>query len=160
MSFPSAKRTISDHSPQDPMSPAAILAPVFVQVLLTFVLLVWTGRARFAAARAGAVRLKDISLGERAWPGPVQQVSNAFANQFELPVLFYVLTGLALATRQADPLFVGLAWLFVLTRIVHAGIYATSNVVIRRFQAFLAGAMVLMAMWLIFAARILLAPAA
>ncbi|AWB25471.1 hypothetical protein DA075_31795 [Methylobacterium currus] len=139
------------------MSPKAVLAPVFVQVLLTFCLLLWTGRARFAAARAGQVKLGDISRGERSWPAPVQQVSNAFANQFELPVLFYVLTGLALATAEADHLFVGLAWLFVLTRIVHAGIYATSNVVIRRFQAFLAGALVLMAMWLIFAVRVLLA---
>lgn len=139
------------------MSPKAVLAPVFVQVLLTFVLLLWTGRKRFATARAGQVKLKDISLGERTWPAPVQQVSNAFGNQFELPVLFYVLTGLALATQKADHLFVGLAWLFVLTRFVHAGIYATTNVVIRRFQAYLAGAITLMAMWLIFAAKILLA---
>ncbi|KMO14255.1 MAPEG family protein [Methylobacterium platani] len=139
------------------MSPKAVLAPVLVQVLLTFCLLLWTGRKRFAAARDGQVELKDISLGERTWPAPVQQVSNAFANQFELPVLFYVLTGLALATAKADALFVGLAWLFVATRIVHAGIYATTNMVIRRFQAFLAGALVLMAMWLIFGAKILLA---
>ncbi|MFH6785781.1 MULTISPECIES: MAPEG family protein [Methylobacterium] len=139
------------------MSPKAILAPVFVQVLLTFCLLLWTGRKRFAAARDGQVTLKDISLGERTWPAPVQQVSNAFAHQFELPVLFYVLTGLALATAKADALFVGLAWVFVLTRIVHAGIYTTGNVVIRRFQAFLAGAITLMAMWLIFAVKILLA---
>ncbi|SEP35513.1 hypothetical protein SAMN04487843_112131 [Methylobacterium sp. ap11] len=139
------------------MSFKALLAPVFVQVLLTFCLLFWTGRVRFAAARAGAVRVQDISLGERTWPAPVQQVSNAFANQFELPVLFYAVVGLALATRQGDTLFVGLAWLFVLTRIVHAGIYATSNVVIRRFQAFLAGALVLLAMWFVFAVEILLA---
>jgi len=139
------------------MSIKALLAPVFVQVLLTFVLLFWTGRVRFAAARAGAVEVKDVSLGERTWPAPVQQVSNAFANQFELPVLFYVVVGLALATRQADTLFIGLAWLFVLTRIVHAGIYATSNVVIRRFQAFLAGALVLLAMWFVLAVKILLA---
>ncbi|MBK3399428.1 MULTISPECIES: MAPEG family protein [Methylobacterium] len=139
------------------MSFKALLAPVFVQVLLTFCLLFWTGRVRFAAARAGAVRVQDISLGERTWPAPVQQVSNAFANQFEMPVLFYAVVGLALATRQGDTLFVGLAWLFVLTRIVHAGIYATSNVVIRRFQAFLAGALVLLAMWFVFAVKILLA---
>ena len=139
------------------MSFKALLAPVLVQVLLTFCLLFWTGRVRFAAARAGAVRVQDISLGERTWPAPVQQVSNAFANQFELPVLFYAVVGLALATRQGDTLFVGLAWLFVLTRIVHAGIYATSNVVIRRFQAFLAGALVLLAMWFVFAVKILLA---
>ncbi|GJD48898.1 hypothetical protein OPKNFCMD_1624 [Methylobacterium crusticola] len=142
------------------MSIQAVLAPVFVQVLLTFGLLLWTGRARFAAARAGAVRVRDIALGQRAWPAPVQQVSNAFSNQFELPVLFYALTALALATRKADLLFVAMAWLFVLSRLAHAAIYASSNVVIRRFGAFLAGALVLMAMWIVFAARILLAPAA
>ncbi|MEH3146317.1 MAG: MAPEG family protein [Methylobacterium frigidaeris] len=141
------------------MSLQAVLAPVFVQVFLTFALLIWTGRARFAAARGGAVRVGDIALGERTWPPPVQQVSNAFANQFELPVLFYVLTGLALATRKADLAFVILAWVFVASRIVHAGIYATTNHVPHRFRAYLVGALVLMAMWLVFAIRILLAPA-
>jgi hypothetical protein len=142
------------------MSIQSVLAPVFVQVLLTFWLLIWTGRARFAAARAGAVRVGDIALGQRSWPAPVQQVSNAFANQFELPVLFYALTALALLTRKADLAFVVMAWIFVLTRIGHAAVYATTNTVMRRFQVFLAGALVLMAMWLVFAARILLAPAA
>ncbi|WP_407526572.1 MAPEG family protein [Methylobacterium oryzisoli] len=142
------------------MSVQAVLAPVFVQVLLTFWLLIWTGRARFAAARSGAVAVGDIALGERSWPAPVQQVSNAFANQFELPVLFYALTALALVTRKADLAFVVMAWIFVLTRIGHAAVYATTNTVIRRFQVFLAGALVLMAMWLVFAARILLAPTA
>ena len=33
-----------------------VRAPLFVQVALTFALLIWTGRARFAAARAKAVR--------------------------------------------------------------------------------------------------------
>jgi hypothetical protein len=142
------------------MSLQAVLAPVFVQVLLTFGLLLWTGRLRFAATRAGEVRLADISRGERTWPAPVQQVSNAFGNQFELPVLFYVLTGLAILSRKADLLFCVMAWLFVLTRIAHALIYGTTNVVMRRFTAYLAGALILMAMWLIFAARILLGTAA
>jgi hypothetical protein len=46
---------------------------------------------RFAAVRAGEVQIGNIALGQRAWPTRVQQVSNAFQNQFELPVLFYVL---------------------------------------------------------------------
>lgn len=141
------------------MSLAAVLAPVFVQVLLTFFLLMRTGRMRFAAVRAGEVRVRDISLGERTWPAPVMQVSNTYHNQFETPVLFYALVALALITRKADLLFVAMSWLWVATRLLHAYIYMTSNVVIRRFQAFLAGVIVLMLMWLIFAARILLASA-
>jgi hypothetical protein len=141
------------------MSVASVLLPVFVLVALSFGLLIWTGRSRLAAARAGKVAPKDVSLGQRAWPAPVQQVSNTFQNQFELPVLFYVLVVLALFTKQADLLFVVMSWIFVATRLVHAYIYATSNVVIRRFLAFLAGAIVLMIMWIIFAVRILTAGA-
>jgi hypothetical protein len=142
------------------MSLQAVLAPVFVQVLLTFGLLLWTGRVRFAAVRAGAVRAKDVSLGERTWPAPAQQAANAFSNQFELPVLFYALTAFALLARKADLAFVVMAWAFVLTRVGHALVYATVNVVPYRFRFYLAGALVLMAMWIVFAVRILLAPVA
>jgi hypothetical protein len=137
------------------LTPAAVLAPVFVQVLLTFVLLFMMGRARFSAVRAGEVRMRDIALGERAWPPKVTQVANAFHNQFETPVLFYALVVLALMTRQADLLFVLMSWAFVAARIGHAYVYATSNHVLTRFRVFLAGTAILMIMWAIFAVKIL-----
>jgi hypothetical protein len=137
------------------MSIQAVLAPLFVQVALTFVLLFWMGRERFASVRAGQVRVKEIALGERNWPARVQQIANTFHNQFEVPMLSYALVALALLTRQADLLFVLMAWIFVAARLVHAYIYTTSNVVIRRFQAFMAGTTVLMLMWVIFAVRVL-----
>lgn len=87
------------------MSVPAVLAPVFAQVALTFFLLVWTGRARFAAIRASEVRVGDIALGQRNWPARVQQVANTYQNQFELPVLFYILVAFAILTRKADFLF-------------------------------------------------------
>jgi hypothetical protein len=125
-------------------------------IALTLGLLVWTGRARFAAYRAGEVKVGDVALGQRNWPARPQQVSNTFQNQFELPVLFYVLVALTLITRQADLVFVVMSWIFVATRLVHAYIYTTSNRVTLRFRSFLAGAIVLMLMWIIFAAEILL----
>jgi hypothetical protein len=48
-----------------------------------------------------------------------------------------------------------LEWLFVLSRIVHAYIHCTSNIVQWRFRAFGFGMLVLMIMWIIFAVRIL-----
>lgn len=140
------------------MTVQAILAPLFVQVFLTFGLLLWTGRARLLAVRAGDAKGRELSLGQRNWPAPAQQAANTFANQFELPVLFYVLTGLALATRKADLAFVVLAWIFVVSRFVHAGVYLTSNHVPHRFQAYAVGFFVLLAMWILFAVRIYLAP--
>src|SRR5580704_1967052 len=138
------------------MSVQAILAPVFALVALTFGLLVWTGSVRFAAVRRGEVRVKDISLGQSNWPPRVQQISNCFANQFQLPMLFYVLTILALFLKKADLLFVLMAWVFVVLRILHAAIHVTSNHVGHRFQAFSAAAIVLLLMWIVFAVRILL----
>lgn len=140
------------------MTVQAILAPVFAQVLLTFALLFWTGRRRLSAVRGGAVKGRALTLGQRDWPAPAQQAANTFSNQFEIPVLFYVLVGLALATRKADLAFVILAWVFVASRCVHAAVYLTSNHIPHRFRAYAAGTLVLLAMWILFAFRIYLAP--
>jgi hypothetical protein len=136
------------------MTVQAILAPLFVLVALTFGLMIWMGALRVAAVRRGEVRVREIALGQPNWPPRAQQVSNCFDNQFQLPVLFYVLTILALFLRKADLLFVVMAWIFVLLRIVHATIHVTSNHVGRRFQAFAAGMVVLLLMWIIFAVRV------
>jgi hypothetical protein len=137
------------------MSIQAILLPLFVQVALTLFLLFWTGRARVAAVRRGDVHPRDIALRESNWPRQETQIANAYHNQLELPVLFYVLTILAIITRHADLLFVVLAWLFVVLRLVHAYIHLTSNHVGRRFAVFAASVLVLLVMWVIFAVRLL-----
>ncbi|MFL5025486.1 MAG: MAPEG family protein [Microvirga sp.] len=139
------------------MSITAILLPVYVQVALTFILLLWMGSSRLGSLRAGEVKVKDVALGERNWPSRILQVQNAYHNQFELPVLFYVLVTLALFTRKADMLFVVMSWMFVTSRLVHAAIHTTSNKVALRFQAFVVGVLILAAMWVIFGIRVLAA---
>ena len=84
------------------------------------------------------------------------QVGYSFQNQFELPVLFYVLTILAIITKHADLLFVVLAWIFVLSRLAHAYIHVTSNDLKLRGPFFGVGALVLAIMWLIFIVKIML----
>ncbi len=136
------------------MALAAVLPPVFTLIALTFGLLFWMGATRRDAIAKGETRLKDIALGQSAWPQRQTQIGRAFQNQLELPVLFYVLVGLAIVTQKADLLFVCLSWAFVLARLVHAYVHVTDNHVLRRFQAYVAGVFVLMAMWAIFALRI------
>jgi hypothetical protein len=137
------------------MSVAAILLPVFVQVALTFALLFSLGPKRIAALRRKEVKLGEVALDQNSWPPALVQIGNAFNNQFQLPVLFYVLVVLALFLRKADLLFVILSWVFVISRIVHAAVHSTSNSMGRRFAAFVIGATVLLIMWAIFAIRIL-----
>jgi hypothetical protein len=139
------------------MSIQAVLLPLFVEVALTFALLFATGHLRVGAIGRGEVKARDIALGQPNWPDQPTQCGNAFNNQFQLPVLFYVLTILAWITHQADLLFVVLACVFVILRLAHAGIHVTSNQIRLRFFVFAAGAMVLLLMWVIFALRILLA---
>ena len=136
------------------MNHAALLLPVFVQVLLTFALMGAMGRARVAALRSGALRVRDIALGQSAWPAQATQFERAYLNQFELPVLFYAVVAMLLATNLSSTLFVVLAWLFVLTRLAHAFIHVTSNIVPQRFGAFLIGGIILMLMWAAFALRL------
>jgi len=139
------------------MSVQFILAPLFVQVALTFVLLFWMAGTRFGSVRRGETRVKDIALGQPNWPAGVQQISNAYHNQFQLPVLFYLVVLLAYLLHKADLLFVLLAWVFVVLRILHAAVHTNSNRIGRRFQVFAAGALVLLVMWVVFAVRVMLA---
>ena len=84
------------------------------------------------------------------------QIGNAFHNQLELPVLFYVVVLLALTTQALDVIICVLSWMFVLSRFVHAYIHVTSNRLDRRNAVFLVGAIALALMWVIVVARILL----
>lgn len=135
----------------------ALLVPVFLQVALTFALLLAVAKSRVGALRRGEVAMKDIALGQNAWPVRATQIGRAYQNQLETPVLFYALVALALATDRVDLVLVVGAWFFFAARAAHAYIHVTSNRVPIRFQAFLAGIIVLMAMWAYFALRVLLA---
>src|SRR5215469_12637062 len=104
-----------------------VLLPVFVQVGLTFVLLLWMASLRSWVTLSGVVKLHDIALREPNWPPGVTLIANAFHNQLELPILFYALSALALETHHAGMLFVTLAWLFVILRLIHAAIHVTTN---------------------------------
>lgn len=138
------------------MSVQMVLLPVFVLIGLAFALLLGMAVARTRSLRSGETRFKDIALREPNWSVRATQIANCFSNQFEVPVLFYVLIALALPLRHADLVIVVLSWVFVFTRFVHAGIFVTSNNVPRRGMAWFAGVVVLMAMWIYFALRILL----
>ncbi len=133
-----------------------MLAPVFVQVGLTFVLLFMLGPSRAAAVRRGEVRVEDIALGQPAWPAGIIQIANCFRNQLELPVLFYLLIMLAIVTAKADVVVFWLSVGFAASRIVHAYVHVTSNHVPSRFHAYLVGLLLLIAMWFWFAYRLYL----
>jgi hypothetical protein len=138
------------------MSVQMVLLPVLVLVGLTFALLLWMASVRGRALGNRETSLKDIALGQPNWPERTARIGNCFSNQFELPLLFYILIALALPLRHADLVIVLLSWVFVVTRFAHAGIFVSSNNVQQRSLAWFAGVLVLLAMWIYFALKILL----
>ena len=134
-----------------------VLLPLFVEVLLTFGVMFGMMYFRTSTLRSGQTRFEDISLREPNWPRRATQFGYSFANQFELPVLFYVLTILVIVTHHADLLFVLLAWIFVLMRVLQAVVHVTNNNVRMRGTYYGVGALILFIMWIIYIVRIVLA---
>ncbi|CAN1724310.1 MAPEG family protein [Hyphomicrobium sp. 1Nfss2.1] len=137
------------------MPVSSLMLPVFVQVALTFAVLLWAARLRLRALRSGAVKPSDVALRQPNWPPHVLQVANSYQNELELPMLFYAVVAFILITSTNSIVFVVLAWVFVISRLVRAFIHTGSNVVRLRGAAFGIGVITLAAMWLILAVRIL-----
>lgn len=133
-----------------------LLIPLFLQIALTFGLTLALATSRVAAAKSGAVKLSDIAVNSNAWPDKVRQIANSYSNQFEQPMLFYVLVVLAVVAGLVDSILIVGAWLFVASRFCHAYVHVTDNNVLTRFKCFAAGVTILIAMWIDFAARVLL----
>jgi hypothetical protein len=132
------------------MQQVDILYPVFVQVLLTFIVygLLAVARGRAIANMDRQRSSAELALGRVAWPEDAQKRAANQRNQFELPVLFYAVAGFALITRGVDFLMLLLAWLFVLSRLAHTAIHVGPNRVRWRSPTFALGLALLAGMWL------------
>jgi hypothetical protein len=140
------------------MTTQAILLPLFVEVILTFLLLFWLAPLRARDFNAGIARPDNIALREPNWSPRALQVGYSYSNQFELPVLFYVLTILAYITHLAGLLFVVLAWIFVIFRILQAYVHVTNNNVRVRGAFFGVAAIALAINWAIYIIDVLTLP--
>ena len=126
-----------------------ILVPVIVQVLLTLLIYVRLIKVKVLAMRAGLVNMERRALYEDAWPESVLQINNNIRNQFELPVLFYVICVVLWQLDAVTAIALAAATAFVLSRIAHAMIHLGSNYMPNRRRAFTVGWWVLMGMALL-----------
>ena len=132
------------------MSNAAILAPVFVQVLIVYIVLALMVRARAQSMRTTRTRMDDpkLALGKTEWSAAATQTADNFRNQFEMPVLFFAVVAFAMLTRSADLIFVVLSWAFVAVRAAHMLVQTTFNTVTIRMPVFALSAAILAALWI------------
>lgn len=131
------------------MKPELILWPMAIQILLTILLFFPLIKRKKASVAAGTANLKKSALDNSAWPEDVIKVSNNLANQFQIPVLFYVLCLTFYVTNGVSLLVLGLAWVFSLSRIFHAYVHIGSNYIPHRLKSFVLGFLCLLIMTLL-----------
>ena len=132
--------------------PADLIRPVVALVGLTAIVALLMGVYRNVAVIRGVVPARYFRAFTADSPAEwVERPARAYMNLLELPVLFYVVCLLMLATGRFDSVQVSLAWVFVVARTAHAFIHIAFNYVPLRFAAFLAGVFTLAVIWTRFA---------
>ncbi len=121
------------------MNPNYLYLPVLVQICLTLAVYGALIRAKVKALREGQVDNARRALHEDAWPEYVQKINNNIRNQFEVPVLFYVLVIALVQLNGVSIVAIAAAWIFALSRLAHAWIHTGANVVRLRRNIFLLG---------------------
>ena len=118
------------------MNQELIFWPLIAQVLLTLVLFLWLNVVKARARAANEVDLTVTPLDNDAWPDYARKIANSMRNQFQVPVLFYVLVLSLFVLQGVDVFAMVLASAFVATRVVHAYVHTGSNYVPHRTRVF------------------------
>ena len=128
------------------MTNEMIFWPMLAQVGLTYGIYVLVSRRRIAAIGAGEAKVRDFRI-PVSEPDRSATAIRSLSNQYELPVLFFTCCLTLFVLGASGTAAIILAWAFVLSRIAHAYVHVTSNRVRHRRPLFIAGFLVLLAMW-------------
>ena len=123
-----------------------IFFPVIAQIALTLYVFIALQAAKNKAVKAGEVNEERRALYDDAWPVSVQQINNNIRNQFEIPVLFYVLCVVLWASNGVGIASLAIASLFVLSRCFHVYVHTGSNFVPLRRKLFEFGCIMVIAL--------------
>lgn len=119
------------------MQATAIFLPALLLMFWTLTVLGLVPIRRVRAVMQRRLTPTDFSHGESAnVPPDVALPNRIFMNLLEVPVLFYVVVFMAYLINLVNEVTVGLAWIYVLLRFIHSGIYLTYNHVGHRALVF------------------------
>ncbi len=130
------------------MLPTAIFWPMIAHAALVFALYGLLRLRRGEAVSRGEARAVDFRDRGNPEPEASRKVLASIANQFELPMLFHVGCLALFATGGVSILVVTVAWVFTISRYVHASIHVGPNRLRHRFPAFMVGFAATAFLWL------------
>jgi hypothetical protein len=124
---------------------------MFAVFMLVFLVGCFAVRARFASVKKGDLSVRYFKLmsaeGSAHVPDVVTKTTRCFNNQFEIPVLFYVVATLYIVTGTTSDIALIFAWIFVVARYVHAFIHLTYNAILHRMLSFWLGFVCVFVLW-------------
>ena len=127
-----------------------ILIPAFLMVLLTSIVWLWMIVVRIQAMKT--VKLHPEKMKSQAAKTMLPEEANIpaenFANQFEVPVLFYALIAFIYITESVSNAYLIGLFLYVALRLLHSFIALTYNRVIHRFISYLLSCLILWGLWI------------
>lgn len=125
-----------------------LLAPVLGLVAWTLVMWVWMYATRIPAMQRARIDVDELSrTGARLeLPPEVARVADNYNHLHEQPTIFYALALAAQVGGVTDGVTVGLAWTYVVLRVVHSLVQATRNIIMVRFAVFTLGSLTLAAL--------------
>lgn len=133
----------------------SLIYPVLAQVWWILIIAILTLKARADAYQAGKVQVVYFKHNRGKAPETMVRWGDNLQNQFELPVLFYLIIGLLLITQSQDVIYSVLAWLFVASRMLHSYIHIKTNHIGHRRNSFLIGFLTIAAMWSVYTLQLL-----
>ena len=126
------------------MNGIEIFYPVLAHVLLVIMLFILLATRKARAVTAKAVDLRETAINNKAWTSDVVKVSNNIENQFETPILFYIVCVVSFLAGAADTINIALAWAYVALRYVHSYVHTGSNYVPNRMKIFSASLLIVL----------------
>ena len=122
---------------------AQIFWPVLAVAIVPLVVLLLNAKRKGADRKTGNLDPK-AAIDNRAWSLPVDLTSNSLENQFQLPVIFYVLSFVLFSIGAVSTFARALACVFALSRWAHAYVHVTSNNIPKRMALFGVGVITLL----------------
>jgi len=133
----------------------SLIFPMLAMVLLTFGVAVVLFRARLRAIREGHTPVSYFRVLQGSQePEFLAKPTRHLINLFETPVLFYAGCLAGMVTGVNDAVVVGLAWAYVVARVLHAWVHLGSNRVRIRLRVFALGWLCLLALWIYIAVAV------
>lgn len=117
-----------------------------VTLAIPFWVLLLNGKRKSADRKRGDVDPRS-AINNTAWSLPVVLTSNALANQFQLPVIFYVLCFILVSLDAVSVFVLSLCWLFAISRWAHAVVHVNSNHIPHRKKAFILSTLALLVLF-------------